>query len=264
VDEELRQRMGEAALNVVRAAGYVNAGTVEFLMDDERNFYFLEMNTRLQVEHPVTEVVTGIDIVREQFRIAAGEPLAIGQQDVRLRGWAIECRIYAEDPERNFLPSPGVIRNLVEPQGPGVRVDSGVYCGWEVPIHYDPLIAKLVTHGSDRSQAIARMKRALGEYEIQGIRTNLGFFAGVLSDPEFEAGRLSTGFIEEFLSRRAAAPQLSHGDSEAYAAAAALTFAEDSPPHEPGEEKAMSAWRLSARRGAANVRGKTKCPTGLG
>ena len=239
-DEDLRRRMGEAALNVVRAAGYVNAGTVEFLMDDEQHFYFLEMNTRLQVEHPVTEMVTGIDIVQEQFRIAAGQPLSTSQEEVRLRGWAIECRIYAEDPERNFLPSPGVIRKLVEPQGPGVRVDSGVYQGWDVPVHYDPLIAKLVTHGSDRMQAIARMKRAIGEYGIHGIRTNLNFFGRVLCDPEFVAGRLSTSFIDEFLKRRGAAPALSQVDSEAYAVAAALAYADSLPAFEPVK---TNAWK---------------------
>jgi len=254
LDEALRRQMGEAALNVVRAAGYVNAGTVEFLMDDERNFYFLEMNTRLQVEHPVTEAVTGIDLVQEQFRIASGEPLSVRQEDVSLRGWAIECRIYAEDPERNFLPSPGVIRKLVEPQGPGVRVDSGVYQGWEVPIHYDPLIAKLVTHGSDRMQAIARMKRAIGEYEIHGIRTNLGFFAGVLSDPEFVAGRLSTGFIEEFMKRRGTAPALSQGDAEAYAVAAALAYADASPQFEPAKRNAWRSGLKSHHQGTKTPR----------
>ncbi len=247
LDDDLRRRMGEAALNVVRAAGYVNAGTVEFLMDDEKNFFFLEMNTRLQVEHPVTEAVTGVDLVQEQFRIAAGAQLSIRQEDVELRGWAIECRIYAEDPERNFFPSPGVIRHLVEPHGPGVRVDSGVYRGWEVPIHYDPLIAKLVVHGSDRGQAIARMKRAIGEYEIHGIRTTLDFFAGVLSDPEFVAGHLSTNFIEEFMRRRGGPPKLLPEDVEAYAAAAALAYSEDSPSPAPIERNGPSAWRLRAR-----------------
>jgi acetyl-CoA carboxylase biotin carboxylase subunit len=249
LDENLRRRMGEAALNVVQAAGYVNAGTVEFLMDDDRNFYFLEMNTRLQVEHPVTEAVTGLDLVQEQFRIAAGEPLSIRQEDVHLRGWAIECRIYAEDPERNFFPSPGVIRRLVEPQGPGVRVDSGVYQGWEVPIHYDPLIAKLVTHGSDRAQAIARMRRALREYEIGGIRTNLGFFAGVLSDPEFLAGNLSTGFIDEFLRRSSGAQILSREESEAFAAAAALAYSDASRLPESADPKSPNPWRLFTRSG---------------
>src|SRR5262249_27913766 len=153
LDESLRRRMGETALEVARAAGYRNAGTVEFLLDQEGAFYFLEMNTRLQVEHPVTELVAGIDLVHEQLRIASGEPLSLRQSDVRMRGWAIECRVYAEDPEKNFFPSPGCIHRLVEPQGPGIRVDSGVYEGWEVPIHYDPMIAKLVAYGTDRNAA---------------------------------------------------------------------------------------------------------------
>ena len=250
LDEPLRRRMGEAALNVVRAAGYVNAGTVEFLMDDNREFYFLEMNTRLQVEHPVTEAVAGLDLVQEQFRIAAGEPLSLRQEDVKLRGWAIECRVYAEDPEHNFFPSPGVIRRLVEPQGPGIRVDSGVYQGWEVPIHYDPLIAKLVSYGSDRPQAIARMRRALKEYVIGGIRTNLDFFEGVLSDPEFLAGKLSTGFIDEYLRRSSRAEPLSRADSEAYAAAAALACAEASGPPPSAKPDGPTPWRLSTRPGS--------------
>jgi len=254
LDEDLRSRMGAAALSVVRAAEYVNAGTVEFLMDDERNFYFLEMNTRLQVEHPVTEAVTGLDLVQEQLRIAAGEPLSVRQEDVKLRGWAIECRIYAEDPERNFFPSPGVIRHLVEPQGPGIRLDSGVYDGWEVPIHYDPLIAKLVAHGSDRAQAIARMRRALGEYEIHGIRTTLGFFAALLSDPAFVAGELSTGFIEEFMQRRKAAPGLAQRDAEAYAAAAALACASSAPPPRPAPP--LTPWRLQSHHQATKTPGK--------
>jgi acetyl-CoA carboxylase, biotin carboxylase subunit len=249
VDAELRSRMGEAALRVIREAHYENAGTVEFLLDDARNFYFLEMNTRLQVEHPVTEMVTGLDLVEQQFRIAAGEPLGMCQEDIRLRGWALECRIYAEDPERNFFPSPGVIRDLIEPQGPGVRVDSGVYRGWEVPIHYDPLLAKLVTHGTDRMQAIARMIRAIGEYRIQGIRSNLPFFRGVLSDPEFVAGRLSTNFIEEYLRRQ---PKDDPGKAclDAAVAAAALAYADNGVNAKlPAGRPTESAWKLSGRPG---------------
>ncbi len=250
LDPELRERMGSAALEVARAANYENAGTVEFLMDDDRNFYFLEMNTRLQVEHPVTEAVTGLDLVCEQFRIAAGEPLSVRQGDVRHRGWALECRIYAEDPERNFLPSPGRIARLVEPQGPGVRVDSGVYEGWEVPIHYDPLIAKLVAHGADRPQAIARMKRAIGEYRIDGIRTTLGLFSELLQDPRFVAGDVSTGFIEEFLGRR---PLRAAGRAvpiEALAVAAALAYrdAASAPAPANGAQR-ESAWKFSLRPG---------------
>jgi acetyl-CoA carboxylase biotin carboxylase subunit len=254
LDEDLRRRMGEAALRVIRASGYVNAGTVEFLLDDRKQFYFLEMNTRLQVEHPVTEMVTGFDLVEQQLRIAAGEPLTIRQEDVKLRGWALECRIYAEDPEHNFFPSPGVIRELIEPQGPGVRVDSGVYRGWEVPIHYDPLLAKLVTWGRDRKQAIERMRRAIGEYRILGIRSNLSFFAGVLSDPEFVAGRLSTDFIEEFMQRRQGAGKAA-ASSNAVILAAAIAYAQTSGNGtSQSVPRRESAWKISGRAGNAKPR----------
>jgi len=199
---ELRQRMGEAALRIARAANYYNAGTLEFLVDRDRNFYFLEMNTRLQVEHPVTELVTGLDLVQWQLRIAAGEGLTIRQEDVRWSGAAVECRIYAEDPARQFLPSPGQITRLTEPAGPGVRLDSGVYEGWTVPLDYDPLLAKLAVGAPSRATAIARMKRALADYTIAGIRTNCAFFAEIMDDAEFRAGRLSTAFLDEFFARR--------------------------------------------------------------
>jgi acetyl-CoA carboxylase biotin carboxylase subunit len=254
LNSELRARMGAAALRVARSVNYENAGTVEFLMDDQRNFYFLEMNTRLQVEHPVTEAVTGLDIVHEQLRIAAGERLSLVQDEVRWRGWAMECRVYAEDPENNFFPSPGTIRDLSEPQGPGVRLDSGVYKGWQVPIHYDPLIAKLVTFGSDRHQAIQRMRRAIREYRIQGVKTNLRFFADVLCDPEFVDGRLSTDFIEGFFARR---PRRSEGFpapecSDAVLAAAVLAYADHQRQRAetPGGMRDHSAWKMAARPGA--------------
>ncbi len=254
MDEDLRRRMGEAALRVVLAARYENAGTVEFLLDDEKKFYFLEMNTRLQVEHPVTELVTGIDLVEQQFRIAAGEPLGIRQDDIHLGGWALECRIYAEDPERNFFPSPGVIRELVEPQGPGVRLDSGVYRGWEVPIYYDPLLAKLVTFGADRAQAIARMRRAIDEYRIVGIQTNLSFFRDLLRDPQFAAGDLSTGFIDELLRRRPART-VSDGFWDAAAVAAALAYADTAGNGKPQAANSIeSLWKLSGRPGGAIAR----------
>ncbi len=250
LDGDLRRRMGEAALRVVKAADYVNAGTVEFLMDQEKNFYFLEMNTRLQVEHPVTEAVTGFDLVREQLLVAAGEKLRIRQEDVRLRGWAMECRVYAEDPDRNFFPSPGLITDLAEPHGPGVRVDSGVYRGWNVPLHYDPLLAKLVTFGVDRDHAIARMRRALQEYRIQGIKTNLGFFAGIFRDPEFLAGNLSTAFIEEFFKRQNERSAETATPVEAAVAVAALAYAKgiQGPTREAGDGIA-NAWKSSARPG---------------
>jgi acetyl-CoA carboxylase, biotin carboxylase subunit len=200
---ELRERMGECAVMVARAVDYVGAGTVEFLVSDvDKSFYFLEMNTRLQVEHPVTELVTGVDLVREQIRVAAGESLSFRQEEVTLSGHAIECRIYAEDPENNFLPSPGKITRLRIPHGPGVRDDGGVYEGWEVSIYYDPMISKFAVRGRDRAEAIDRMRRALREYEVTGIKTTLPFFREVMDDEEFLEGKLDTAFIGRFSERR--------------------------------------------------------------
>ena len=207
IDPGLRDRMGAAAVKVARAAGYANAGTVEFLVDRNRDFYFLEMNTRLQVEHPVTELVTGLDLVSWQLKIAAGESLTIQQSDVSWIGSAIECRVYAEDPENNFLPFPGKITKLVEPSGPGIRLDSGVYEGWDVPFDYDPLLAKLAVWAPDRQAAIHRMKRALAEYRVGGIRTNLAFFTEILNDDAFQRGELSTAFLDGFFARRKPAPE---------------------------------------------------------
>jgi acetyl-CoA carboxylase biotin carboxylase subunit len=201
VDEALRRRMGEVAVRVARTAGYSNAGTVEFLCDRDRNFYFLEMNTRLQVEHPVTEMVTGLDLVHWQVRIAAGERLPFTQNDIKLRGHAMECRVYAEDPDNHYFPSPGRIDVLISPSGPGVRRDSGVYEGWTVPIDYDPLLAKLVVYGSDRAQCIERLLRALSEYFVGGIKTNLSLFRRVLESPEFRQARLDTGLLDRLLAR---------------------------------------------------------------
>jgi acetyl-CoA carboxylase biotin carboxylase subunit len=199
VDAALRQRLGEAACRVARTAGYVNAGTVEFLVDAEGNAYFLEMNTRLQVEHPVTELVTGRDLVRDQLRIAAGEPLGYAQGDVRWQGAAIECRINAEDPFGGWLPSPGTITGLRAPAGPGVREDSGIYQGYTVPRYYDTLLAKLVVWGADRSAAIERMSRALAEYRIVGLKTTIPLLKSVVSHPDFRAGRLFTGFLDRVM-----------------------------------------------------------------
>jgi acetyl-CoA carboxylase, biotin carboxylase subunit len=200
VGEDLRQRMGEAAVRLALSAGYVNAGTVEFLVDDKENFYFLEMNTRLQVEHPVTEMVTGLDLVHLQLRVAMGEPLPLTQKDVRLRGHAIECRIYAEDPENHFFPSPGLITRLIQPSGPGIREDCAVYEGWNVPLDYDPMLSKLVAFGETREQAIDRMLRALDEYVIGGIKTNIGLFRRILMDEDFRAARIDTGYLERLLA----------------------------------------------------------------
>jgi acetyl-CoA carboxylase biotin carboxylase subunit len=201
VDADMRRRMGEIAVRVARAANYTNAGTVEFLVDQEKNFHFLEMNTRLQVEHPVTELVTGLDLVHLQIHIAAGERLPFKQEDVSIRGHAIECRIYAEDPHNNYFPSPGRISLLMEPSGPGIRTDSGMYEGWTVPIDYDPLLAKLIGYGTDREQAIARLTRALSEYFVGGIKTNIGLFRRILHDPDFRAAKLDTGFLDRMLKR---------------------------------------------------------------
>jgi acetyl-CoA carboxylase biotin carboxylase subunit len=202
VDSDLRQRMGEVAVRVAKAANYSNAGTIEFLLDQNRDFYFLEMNTRLQVEHPVTELVTGLDLVHLQIRIAAGETLPFSQQDVRLRGHAIECRIYAEDPENNFFPSPGKITLLREPGGPGIRQDSGIYEGWTVPIDYDPMLATVISSGEDRAQAIARLRRALDECFVGGIRTNLSLFRRIVRDLDFQAARLDTGYLDRLLESK--------------------------------------------------------------
>ncbi|HEX7722706.1 MAG TPA: acetyl-CoA carboxylase biotin carboxylase subunit [Pyrinomonadaceae bacterium] len=206
-DAGLRARMGEAAIKIAKTVNYVGAGTVEFLCSDTtREFYFLEMNTRLQVEHPVTELVTGLDLVCEQIRVAAGAQLSFAQDDVQLRGHAIECRVYAEDPENNFLPSPGRIDFLRVPAGPGIRDDGGVTEGDEVSIYYDPMISKLAAWGRTREEAIDRLRRALDEYAVGGIRTTLSFFREVIRDGEFIEGRLDTGFIARFNERRGRTP----------------------------------------------------------
>jgi acetyl-CoA carboxylase biotin carboxylase subunit len=196
VDPDMRRRMGEVAVRVAQAANYTNAGTIEFLVDQQKNFYFLEMNTRLQVEHPVTELTTGLDLVHLQIRIASGEKLPFTQSDVSIRGHAIECRIYAEDPDNNYFPSPGRIDVLLQPSGPGIRRDSGMYEGWNVPMDYDPLLAKLIGYGTDRKQAIMRLQRALYEYFVAGIKTNISLFQRILRDDDFQAGKIDTGFLD--------------------------------------------------------------------
>ncbi len=198
IDENIRRQMGEAAVKVVRETNYTNAGTVEFLLDKDKNFYFLEVNARVQVEHPVTELVTGVDIVKQQIKIASGEPLTIKQEDVIHRGHAIEARIYAEDPENNFLPSPGKINFLQEPAGPGIRLDSGVYEGSKVSSFYDPIVAKLIVYDEDRDKAIEKLTEALSSYVIGGIKTIIPFLLGVLNHEEFRKGNLSTSFIDDY------------------------------------------------------------------
>ncbi len=194
--EKFRKKIGEYAVKAARALKYRNAGTIEFIVDGEGNIYFMEINTRLQVEHPVTEFVSGIDIVKEQIRVAAGQPLGFKQTQVRLAGHAIECRINAEDPDR-FIPCPGKITQLILPGGPGVRVDTAAYPGCVIPSHYDSLVAKLIVHGRDRDEAIARMRRALDEFVIEGIRTTIPFHRKVLGDNDFVKGEFTTGFVEK-------------------------------------------------------------------
>ena len=249
MNDDLRARMGKAALDVVRAAEYTNAGTVEFLVDRNRQFYFLEMNTRLQVEHPVTELVTGLDLVKEQIRVALGVPLAFTQNDVVMRGAAIECRIYAEDPENNFFPSPGTIQVLRTPSGPGVRDDSGVYEGWTVPIDYDPLISKLIAWAPTRDEAIDRMQRALREYRVEGIQTNLNFFREVLNDADFRNGQFDTGFIEQWLKRRAPATTPSQAKHD-LAVIAAILRDSDRPTtsSEPANSTSANLWKTTGRK----------------
>lgn len=199
IDDAMRREMGEMAVRAAKAAGYAGAGTIEYLIDENRNFYFMEMNTRIQVEHPVTEMVTGIDIVREQIRIAAGEQLGYTQEDIRLDGHAIECRINAEDPERNFAPCPGTIHALHMPGGPGVRIDSAVYQGYTIPPYYDSMIVKLIVHGKDRKTAIERMRRALAECLVDGVTINADYQMAIISHPDFVSGDYGTDFIEKDL-----------------------------------------------------------------
>lgn len=248
VSVELRRRMGEAAVRLALSAGYVNAGTVEFLVDAEENFYFLEMNTRLQVEHPVTEMVTGLDLVHLQLRVAMGEPLPITQDDVRLRGHAIECRIYAEDPENKFFPSPGLITRLVQPGGPGIREDCAVFAGWSVPLDYDPMLSKLVAFAETREIAIDRMLRALEEYVIGGIKTNIALFRRILTDEDFRAARIDTGYLERLLAAGPAQVQETVPE-DVVALAAALFAASGRPATVPvSDVAAESRWAEAGRR----------------
>jgi acetyl-CoA carboxylase, biotin carboxylase subunit len=222
VDSEMRRRMGEVAVRVAQAAEYANAGTIEFLVDEKKNFYFLEMNTRLQVEHPITELITGLDLVQLQIGIASGEKLPFKQDDIKIRGHAIECRVYAEDPDNNYFPSPGKITLLLSPSGPGIRRDSGMYEGWTVPIDYDALLAKLIGYGSDRTQSIGRLRRALNEYFVGGIKTNISLFRRILNDPDFQAGNVDTGFLDRLLAKPSPAQAESRKDADIAAIAAGL------------------------------------------
>lgn len=220
-DEDLRRRMGEVAVRAAQSVDYVNAGTIEFLLDKDKNFYFLEMNTRLQVEHPVTETVTGVDIVKDQIRIARGRQMRHTQEDIQLSGWAIECRINAEDPYNNFLPSTGRISHMLLPTGPGVRVDTGVYPGFEISPYYDSLISKLIVRGETRGEAILRMRRALEEYKIVGVHTNIPFHQHLMDSPRFMGGQYDTRFVEERFSMDAA-EEVKEGSAEIAAILATL------------------------------------------
>ncbi len=245
---EMRVQMGEAAIHAARAAGYYNAGTVEFLVDERRNFYFLEMNTRLQVEHPITELVTGLDLVHWQIRIAAGEKLTLRQEDIEWRGSAMECRIYAEDPDNQFFPSPGLVTNLVRPAGPGIRLDSGVYAGWNVPLEYDPLLAKLIVWSSDRTTTIRRLLRALEEYYVAGIKTNIPFFRQILDDQCFRDGQLHTDFIEEFFARRRDRRPTNERELKTAAALVAAIHSMGAASRaRPEDRNISSSWLLAGR-----------------
>lgn len=258
VDPEMRSRMGQVAVRVAQSAGYTNAGTVEFLVDQDKKFYFLEMNTRLQVEHPVTELITGLDLVHLQIHIASGEPLPFRQHDVQIRGHAIECRIYAEDPDNNYFPSPGKITLLLWPSGPGIRLDSGMYEGWTVPMDYDPLLAKLIGYGTNRAQTIGRLERALNEYFVGGIKTNISLFRRILSNPDFQAAKIDTGFLDRLWQQKQS--QLgTHPQAEEAAAIAAGMFAVlgqapagtgESPVQNMNRKQAASPsnWKVAARR----------------
>lgn len=248
VSPEMRQQMGECAIRIAKAANYVNAGTVEFIVDPALNFYFLEMNTRLQVEHPVTERITGLDIVKEQFQIAAGQPLSISQNDVQFQGWAIECRINAEDPLNQFLPSIGKIEQLNEPGGNGIRVDSGIIEGCTVSEYYDPMLAKLIVWARSRTEAIDRMRYALREFRLEGIATNVPFHQFVMEDDDFRAGQIDTHYLERKSFEMTIDPAL----AEAAAIAVALEVHQarmQASPTAPSAplSGAANMWKMSGR-----------------
>lgn len=217
LSEELRQKMGESAVNAARSCNYTGAGTVEFILDENLDFFFLEMNTRLQVEHPVTEMITGVDLVKEQIKIARGEKLSFKQEDLKIKGHAMELRVYAEDPANNFLPDIGNLKTYITPKGPGIRVDDGFEQGMDIPIYYDPMIAKLVSFGKDRTEAIERMIRAIDEYQITGIQTTLGFGKFVMQHEAFVSGKFDTHFVSNYFK-----PEYLEGGNEDEAMIAAL------------------------------------------
>lgn len=255
VDEDLRKRMGEVAVRAAQAVGYENAGTVEFLLDRDKNFYFLEMNTRLQVEHPVTEMVTGIDLVVEQIRVAMGRRLRLRQRDIHMKGHAIECRVNAEDPYNDFLPSTGTVTTVYEPSGPGVRVDSAVYDGYEMTLFYDPLLAKLIVSGETRAQAIQRMRRALSEFKLLGIRTNIPFHLLLMESPSFIAGRFDNAFLDTFSLGE---PDEESEEGRLAAIAAAAVAYQRQQIKSRGESESerrveASPWKVAGRRQAVGL-----------
>ncbi|MGC8877674.1 MAG: acetyl-CoA carboxylase biotin carboxylase subunit [Anaerolineae bacterium] len=247
LDDDLRRRMGETAVQVAKHAGYVNAGTVEFLLDQDNRFYFLEMNTRLQVEHAVTEMVTGVDIVKEMLRIAAGRKLRYTQEDIDINGWSIECRILAEDPYHNFMPSTGEIVGLWEPTGPGVRLESGIYQGMQITPYYDSLIAKLIVWGETRAEAILRMRRALVEYQIMGVKTTIPFHIQVMNSTRYQGGQLDTRFLENhFTIEQTVQPNI----PEVAAIAATLFAHQRTQQATLLHQDRLSPWKIAARRSA--------------
>jgi acetyl-CoA carboxylase biotin carboxylase subunit len=246
LDDDLRNRMGETACQVMKLAGYNNAGTVEFLLDENKNFYFLEVNARIQVEHPVTEMVTGVDLVKQQIAIAEGKKLSLKQHQLEQKGHSIECRIYAEDPENNFFPSYGKLHFVEEPQGPGIRCDSGIYSGMEVPYHYDPILSKLIVWDEDRKRAIQKMKIALSEYAIIGVKTQLPFLLDVIKHPDFISGDLHTHFINQHF------PDWKPGKTAeklkmALAVAALIKTTKPVQPARDETKTTLTPWQLTGR-----------------
>jgi acetyl-CoA carboxylase biotin carboxylase subunit len=246
LDKKLRERMGETAIKIIKACNYNNAGTVEFLLDKNRNFYFLEVNARIQVEHPVTELIASVDLIAEQINIANGEKLSFAQDAVHQKGHAIEARIYAEDPDSNFIPSPGVIKYLTEPSGPGIRLDSGIYEGFEIPVFYDPLISKLICWAQDRDSCIARVRRALSEYHIVGVKTILPLLASIMDNEKFLKGELSTHFLESFEMPESGL------DPEKLAAIAAVSekLTQKQIHEQTPSGKSINLWKMSGRQDA--------------
>ena len=246
LDEGLREKMGETAIKIIKTCGYTNAGTVEFLLDKNKDFHFLEVNARIQVEHPVTELVTHVDLVKEQIEIASGNKLPYRQEDISQNGHAIESRIYAEDPDNNFIPSPGKIKFLIEPSGPGIRLDSGIYEGFEIPVFYDPLISKLVVWAENRNAAISRMKRALDEYKIVGVKTILTLLSSIMEDRNFVNGNLNTHFLENFKIK------VKEIDEEKVAAIAAISERLSSNKKSVSQEssKIVNLWKIIGRESA--------------